>query len=310
MENVNAWLAATLPSESKLTDALITIDISGALALIASNQYEFTGSYPYQATASFRVAGEGEHLFYDTYTALAGRISDYRFACFGVAAILIFALCAFRAKILFAPSPPRPAEGDETSLVWAARYGYRDVVRNLLDKRVAPNAKDSDGLTALIWASGRGYPDVVKALLDHGADVNAQATNGVTALIQVCKGEHGRGTGASRKIVQELLDRGADPNASDLDGITALMRASRSGNDKIVDSLIDGGADVNARSNKGLTALLLAAVKGSSEVVKALLGKGAEVNAADSEGDTAVSAAARLQHANVRTLLVQAGGKP
>ena len=39
------------------------------------------------------------------------------------------------------------------------------------------------GYTALIWASDYGYKEVVKLLLDHGADINMQDEVSVTDMI-------------------------------------------------------------------------------------------------------------------------------
>ena len=87
-----------------------------------------------------------------------------------------------------------------------------------------------------------------------------------------------------------------------------LISAALRGDAAAVQALLAKGADVNAKTRGGGTALFAASQNGHLDVVQALLANGADVNIKDSNGRTALDAAER--HADVRALLMQAGGKP
>jgi ankyrin repeat protein len=237
--------------------------------------------------------------------------------------------------------PPAFGLGDPvcgTALIAASLFGRLDVVKALLARGAAVNAKNGNGETALLQAYASCRLDVVQALLANGADVNARYyDNGVTALmvrpdllltlapdacqpatcpvLDLAQALLAKGADVNAKnkdgmtplfwhslggldIVKALLDRGADVNAKDNFGGTALMKA---GNRDIVQLLLDRGADVNAKDNAGFTALVQAAAAGNHDVVQALLDRGADVTDA---------ALAWARDAEVKALLEHAGAKP
>ena len=51
----------------------------------------------------------------------------------------------------------------------ATYYGYRDVVKYLLEAGVDVNAKDGMGKTALYWAKWANYRRIVNLLMQYGA---------------------------------------------------------------------------------------------------------------------------------------------
>ena len=60
-------------------------------------------------------------------------------------------------------------EWNETALMIAVAFNYRDVVRVLLEAGADPNIKDSDGWTALDWAHYYNYRRITKILNEYGA---------------------------------------------------------------------------------------------------------------------------------------------
>jgi len=152
-------------------------------------------------------------------------------------------------------------------------------------------ALDIEGGTALMTASGMGHLDIVKFLVEKGAAVNARTTgdvDGGAALMMASGMGH-------LDIVRFLVEKGADINArttGDVEGDTALMMASGTGHLDIVQFLVEKGADVNAVATGDVeggsaTALMMAAQGGHLDIVKFLIEIGADVNAADKEGRTA-----------------------
>jgi ribosomal protein S18 acetylase RimI-like enzyme len=105
-------------------------------------------------------------------------------------------------------------------LIKAAREGYTELVKLLLDAGADIEAKDKYGYTALIRAASNGYTEVVKLLLDAGADIEAKKENGDTALIRAASNGH-------TEVVKLLKQYGAiDPRKQQIfNERTKLMQA-------------------------------------------------------------------------------------
>ncbi|MEX0940873.1 MAG: ankyrin repeat domain-containing protein [Candidatus Babeliales bacterium] len=70
----------------------------------------------------------------------------------------------------------------KTPLHLASFYGYRAVVKLLLENGAPIDIQDTEGWTSLHSASYNGYPEVVKLLLANGAQVDSKNTQGWTPL--------------------------------------------------------------------------------------------------------------------------------
>jgi ankyrin repeat protein len=90
-----------------------------------------------------------------------------------------------------------------TGLHLAVYFGIEVAVKDMIQERVAINAKDSDGRTPLLWAAGNGHASVVDQLLGRGADLDSKDKYGQTALSWAAENGHD-------KVVQKLLEKGAD----------------------------------------------------------------------------------------------------
>ncbi len=160
---------------------------------------------------------------------------------------------------------------DITSLLWASKNGYIEIVKLLLDvEGIDVNMQTSNGYNSLLLASRNGFTEIVKLLLEvDDIDVNMQDSSGFTALILISKN-------GFTKIVKLLLEvDDIDVNMQDSNGFTALIRASTLGYDKIVEMLLEvDDIDVKIQNNYGRTALMSAAC-GHNEIVKLLISKGA-----------------------------------
>ncbi|OCK91594.1 ankyrin, partial [Cenococcum geophilum 1.58] len=76
----------------------------------------------------------------------------------------------------------------KTALMYAAQ-GHKAVLQLLLGKRAEVRVTDDDGQTALHWAARYGYEDIVGELLKTGAILDATSRHG-TALSWAANSGH------------------------------------------------------------------------------------------------------------------------
>ncbi len=69
-----------------------------------------------------------------------------------------------------------------TAIMWASRYGYTAVVRELINSGANVSMGDVDGNTALMRASYNNHTEVVRLLISSGVDINFRDDDGMTAL--------------------------------------------------------------------------------------------------------------------------------
>ena len=79
----------------------------------------------------------------------------------------------------------------------------------LLGRGALPDLPDKKGDTALIIAARSGFSDGVKTMIDYHARIDAANRQGETALILAVQGRFPR-------IVRTLLENGANPDKSDI----------------------------------------------------------------------------------------------
>ena len=222
-----------------------------------------------------------------------------------------------------------------TALMIAAKKGYAEIAKMLLDADANPNLQSKKGATALMFAAGHGHAEIAKMLLTAGVNPNVVAAD-LTALMIAISADHveiakvlldataGANPNMARKdghtalmvaaqkghaeFVKMLLAAGALPNAMKDDGHTALMYASSHA--EVAKILLDAGANPNAMKDDGYTALMLAAGNGDAEVAKMLLTAGANPNTTKDDGWTALFQAVRIGHSEIVKMLLAAGAFP
>ncbi len=223
--------------------------------------------------------------------------------------------------------------GGYSALHRAARYGFVDTIKLLLDNGAIINIKslatggtplhtaasiksynaatylvergadlevaDFSGDTPLFTAVKVFDPDMVKTLVKLGSKINVQSKVNVLttplniAIMNLDPFNHRKAI----NIMKTLLDNNADVNFSSSNGNTPLITASY--NSDMIQSiekvklLLTKGPNLNLVNDKGETALMLAAGKGNTTVVKLLLDKGADVSIRNGAGETAMSYAER-----------------
>jgi ankyrin repeat protein len=109
----------------------------------------------------------------------------------------------------------------------AAYNGDINKVRELLQKGVKPDERDSFGGTALHAAMFQKNMQIVKLLLQNGFNINAQGTqNAYTPL-------HDAVWANNLEAAKLLLDEGAKTNLKGKDGLTPFGKAKHEGKTEI-----------------------------------------------------------------------------
>ena len=131
---------------------------------------------------------------------------------------------------------------DQTALLVAARHGYLEAAKVLLEYG-ADIEKTRDDEPARIrplhWAARAGHPGVVKLLLDAGAEINPPMTLfRDIPILQAAK--HG-----AFDVVDLLIDRDADFNFVGPENRTVLFYVARRGSTKLMEKLLRHGARPN-----------------------------------------------------------------
>ena len=221
----------------------------------------------------------------------------------------------------------------ELPLHLAARFGYADAVKTLLERKADPaatdaakrtplevaminnqtavanvlipvvdvsNFKTTDGRSLLHWAASNGLTEAVDSLIQRKANINGKNEDGETPLHAAAWNGHYKACGL-------LLDAGADAQAEDVSSKTPLYGAAWNGHFQTVTTLVKGGAKL---ADEGYTPLHAAAWQGHHEVVKALLDYGANPDVQDSDGATPLHKASWRGHEKVVAVLLKAKADP
>jgi uncharacterized protein len=149
-----------------------------------------------------------------------------------------------RAAMLKGLSPETTDGRGDHALMIAARDGYVEGAKVLLEAGAKINRRNKWGDSAIMVAALAGHEKMVRFLRGKGADINH---SGWTAL-------HYAAINGHDGVVKYLLDQGADPLAAGANGVTALMMAARENKTGAIGVLLEYGADPKQKNDKGETA--------------------------------------------------------
>ncbi len=145
--------------------------------------------------------------------------------------------------------------------------------------------KDEYGSEAIIWAARNGFPDTLKYLVEHGADINSAGFGGLRPLHHACNQ-------LREGVLKLLIELGADMDATDNNGSTALHYAAERGVLEPLDMLLAAGSTATAENKSKASALHKAANDGHLSIVQRLISVGCDINAQDGKGNSPLHIAA------------------
>jgi len=169
----------------------------------------------------------------------------------------------------------------------AARQGNDQLLAQLLDQGVSPDAVDEDGDCLLGEAAIWGQLRCVQLLLDRGAKPNGPKSDG-DPLWMACYCPN------NADCIRAIIERGGDPNiVQDRESLhTMLMNCAASSRQKRnLEELLKHSPNIDARNNEDESPLTYACAYGNYRAVRMLLDAGVDPNVRVCKGSTAATVA-------------------
>ncbi|KAF3157612.1 hypothetical protein TWF569_000177 [Orbilia oligospora] len=169
-----------------------------------------------------------------------------------------------------------------TAVLFAAKGGYEDIVRVLIESGANPEAKNHYGEAAILLAVREGHESIVRILIGIGVNLEVKNDYGETPLfVAAQKGYEG--------IFRRLMESKANIETRDRKGRTTLMAAAGEGCETIAELLIKSGVSVEDKDKNGETALWKALGYGKWGVLRMLIDRGADLKVKNKLGETLLS---------------------
>ena len=185
----------------------------------------------------------------------------------------------------------------------AARRGYMDLMRFLVDDGADLDARNASGATPMFLASQAGHVQLVRYLAEGRVDLHVGldfANEGVTPVWIASQNGH-------VEVVRCLAEHRANLETAPVesDGWTPLCTASHHGHVEVVRCLAEQRANLAPAYSGAMVALVLASRGGHIEVVRCLAERRAELDATMLEGGSALVHASFYGHFQVVRYLIE-----
>ena len=164
-----------------------------------------------------------------------------------------------------------PNDEGHSPLMHAAKKGYTNIAKLLLDYGADTTFTTSSGKTAMSMASFYGHVELVDLLIQYHAPWDIASKSGLYPI-------HSAVSGGNLEVVRYFLERGVSVDLPEMSTKwTPLMRGMVVGtSQEIVELLLEQGASTGARDDEYTTPLMLAVINGREELVQLLLNHGSD----------------------------------
>jgi ankyrin repeat protein len=196
------------------------------------------------------------------------------------------------------------SEQKGNALCLAAKHGWAEVVRALLELNTEPDFQDAASRTPLSYAAENGNVDIARELIYSGSFPDLGCPQNRTPLSYASE------AGAHRVVELLLRDIRVSPDRKDSSGLTPLCWAAKNAHEIVVEQLLDTGkVDPDAMKSSGGTPLWWAALEGHESIVQRLLDTGKvdpdARNGKNQPDKTPLSNAASKGHGTIVKLLLE-----
>ena len=174
----------------------------------------------------------------------------------------------------------------DTVLTSAARSGNLELIQYLLEENGCDiQARNRFGWTPLYCSVLDNHPEVMRYLMEKGADIHT-LTQDRESLLMSAAGFSFASPEEKLETARFLLGIGVDPNLHDKNGETALFRAVEKDFAEMAELLLKNGAKASQDNKKGKTPLHVAVAAKREKIARMLLAYRADPNVGDANGFT------------------------
>jgi ankyrin repeat protein len=201
--------------------------------------------------------------------------------------------------------------GNNTPLMWAARFGRLEIAKILMKYGANINLKNGSNVTAFIIASIYNQPAIVNELIHYSSEQKEHKLTKKQIKLALKYGAQAGSTPALAEIIKNFKETGIEKDTFRSFLQTALFEAIRYRNNATVDLILKLGKefelDINALNTFNETPLMIASSIGHKPTVETILNYGPDINFKNNNGRTALMNATSAGKNEISDLLIKNG---